>query len=90
MAGVNNKPNEMTSILNFRIFHVTSQDHEFPAQDLVSLGKNTNFINVNNVNNFNYREVFKLIENIKCVTTETKWMAVATLLHIPTRNNSTI
>lgn len=30
---------EMTSILNFRIFNVTSQDQEYPAQDLVSLGK---------------------------------------------------
>lgn len=31
----------MTSILNFRIFNVTSQDHEYPAQDLVSLISNT-------------------------------------------------
>ncbi|CAI2387590.1 unnamed protein product [Moneuplotes crassus] len=32
---------EVSSILNFRIFNVSSQDHEFPAQDLISLVSTT-------------------------------------------------
>lgn len=54
MAGANNRPNEMTSILNFRIFHVTSQDHEYPAQDLVSLGKAKKSMSLMDEGDFKY------------------------------------
>ena len=80
----------MTSILKFRIFSITSQDYEYPAQDLVSLGRL-----------FSLQLLVKLVIfsiKSKCVLHcgdysfqyEIKWMAITTLLHLPAGISVTI